>query len=71
MAFLREAVDKQKQAVIQQLIVEGVISIDDRDIYQKTISELADEYADVAAVSQITRKASEKNTMRKGVSAHD
>ncbi|WP_035426385.1 MULTISPECIES: Fur-regulated basic protein FbpA [Sediminibacillus] len=71
MAFLREAVDKQKRAMIQQLVVEGLISIDDRDIYQKTISELADEYADVAAVSQLTRKAAEKNTRRKGVSIHD
>ncbi|SDM46491.1 Fur-regulated basic protein FbpA [Sediminibacillus halophilus] len=71
MAFLREAVDKQKQAVIHQLVVEGVISIDDREIYQKTISELADEYADVAVVSQIIRRASNKHTIRKGVSAHD
>ncbi|WP_053217873.1 hypothetical protein [Virgibacillus senegalensis] len=71
MAFLREAVNKQKQAVIQQLVVEGIVSIHDREIYQKTISELADEYADVAAVFRLTQKASEKKTMQKGASIHD
>ncbi|KAB8137560.1 Fur-regulated basic protein FbpA [Gracilibacillus oryzae] len=44
MAFLREAVEKQKIFLIEQLIACGEVKADDTEIYQKPLSELVHDY---------------------------
>ncbi|SER27846.1 hypothetical protein SAMN04487944_102192 [Gracilibacillus ureilyticus] len=44
MAFLREAVEKQKVFLIEQLIASGEVKADDTEIYHKPISELVHDY---------------------------
>lgn len=44
MAFLREAVEKQKAFLIQQLVAKGVAEGDVDELYQKTISEIVNDY---------------------------
>ncbi|UOQ87346.1 Fur-regulated basic protein FbpA [Gracilibacillus salinarum] len=44
MAFLREAVEKQKVYLIQQLVANGIVDKDDQDLYNKPISEIVHDY---------------------------
>jgi len=44
MAFLREAVEKQKAFLIQQLIAQGVAEGNVDELYEKTISEIVNDY---------------------------
>ncbi|MDX8045216.1 Fur-regulated basic protein FbpA [Gracilibacillus sp. S3-1-1] len=44
MAFLREAVEKQKMYLIQQLIAKGIVDKDDQEVYNKPISEIVHDY---------------------------
>ncbi|PWU69693.1 MULTISPECIES: Fur-regulated basic protein FbpA [Gracilibacillus] len=44
MAFLREAVEKQKIFLIEQLIASGVVKEDNQELYNKPISEIVHDY---------------------------
>ncbi|RCW76792.1 Fur-regulated basic protein FbpA [Saliterribacillus persicus] len=44
MAFLREAVERQKVYLIQQLINKGVVDGTEEELYQKSISEIVHDY---------------------------
>lgn len=44
MAFLREAVEKQKVYLIQQLIDQGIVDKNNHDIFKKPISEIVHDY---------------------------
>ncbi|ENH95613.1 hypothetical protein J416_15207 [Gracilibacillus halophilus YIM-C55.5] len=44
MAFLREAVEKQKAYLIEQLVASGVVDNERNDLYQKPISEIVSDY---------------------------
>ncbi|WP_163538505.1 hypothetical protein [Gracilibacillus sp. YIM 98692] len=44
MAFLREAVERQKAYVIEQLMAKGVVDVNDQDLYKKPISEIVQDY---------------------------
>ncbi|SHM70967.1 hypothetical protein [Gracilibacillus kekensis] len=44
MAFLREAVEKQKVYLIQQLMESGVVDKNDLELYDKPISEIVHDY---------------------------
>ncbi len=44
MAFLREAVEKQKVYLIQQLVAKGVVDESDQELYNKPISEIVHDY---------------------------
>ncbi|MGN8646003.1 Fur-regulated basic protein FbpA [Gracilibacillus sp. HCP3S3_G5_1] len=44
MAFLREAVEKQKVYLIQQLMANGIVDKDNQELYNKPISEIVNDY---------------------------
>ncbi|GAA0309554.1 hypothetical protein GGQ92_001275 [Gracilibacillus halotolerans] len=44
MAFLREAVEKQKAFLIQQLVAQGVAEGNVEELYEKTMSEIVNDY---------------------------
>ncbi|GAE92112.1 hypothetical protein JCM21714_1093 [Gracilibacillus boraciitolerans JCM 21714] len=44
MAFLREAVEKQKVYLIEQLVANGIVDENDQDLYNKPISEIVHDY---------------------------
>ncbi|WP_018931789.1 Fur-regulated basic protein FbpA [Gracilibacillus lacisalsi] len=44
MAFLREAVEKQKVYLIQQLMANGIVDKNDQELYNKPISEIVNDY---------------------------
>lgn len=60
MAFLREAVEKQKEYLINQLVSEGIITSNKHDLHNKTISEIMNEYDEFL----ITTEKSTKNSLR-------
>ncbi|MFC4386313.1 Fur-regulated basic protein FbpA [Gracilibacillus marinus] len=44
MAFLREAVERQKVFLIEQLIANGEVHPNDEEVYKKPISEIVHDY---------------------------
>ncbi|MBM7572599.1 Fur-regulated basic protein FbpA [Aquibacillus albus] len=52
MSYLRKAVNQQKSLLIKKLIQAGAYQPTDHSIYEKTITELVDEYKKSKASKQ-------------------
>ncbi|WP_186578611.1 Fur-regulated basic protein FbpA [Aquibacillus kalidii] len=60
MAYLREAVEKQKAYLIEQLVNHGHATNDGEELFNMTLSELINEYDQLL----VTVEKSDKNTIR-------
>ncbi|MRH44293.1 Fur-regulated basic protein FbpA [Aquibacillus halophilus] len=60
MAYLREAVQNQKEFLIAQLVNQGIAQPEDNELHNKTISEIINEYDQFT----ITTSKSSKNSLR-------